>query len=106
LKANPPKGVVALVMAASMSAEVVDQDNDVISDRRFRWASSEDESSEEGGKHLKQADDVESDESGSDSESQEDDQSGGSDAGDDTLEVIYEYVQYPEDSWENASDEA
>ncbi|KAH8242462.1 hypothetical protein KR032_006993, partial [Drosophila birchii] len=34
-------GVLALVFAVSMSAEVAEQDNDVISDRRYRWDSSE-----------------------------------------------------------------
>ncbi|XP_037722384.1 uncharacterized protein LOC119555199 [Drosophila subpulchrella] len=35
-------GVLAIVIAVSLSSEVVDQGNDAISDRRFRWEFSED----------------------------------------------------------------
>ncbi|XP_017034085.1 anaphase-promoting complex subunit 15B [Drosophila kikkawai] len=40
-------GVLALVFAVSMSAEVAERDSDVISDRRYRWPSSEQGSDEE-----------------------------------------------------------
>ncbi|KAH8246197.1 hypothetical protein KR038_003092, partial [Drosophila bunnanda] len=39
-------GVLALVFAVSMSEEVAEKDNDVISDRRYRWEFSEEDSDE------------------------------------------------------------
>ncbi|XP_016970564.2 uncharacterized protein LOC108038305 [Drosophila rhopaloa] len=61
-------GVLAVVIAASLSAEAVNEVNDVISDRRFRWEFSED--SDESDDDL-QDDDDNGDQDGSDGKSGE-----------------------------------
>ncbi|XP_034659371.1 uncharacterized protein LOC117895662 [Drosophila subobscura] len=78
-------GVLALVIAASLSTEAVEQDSEGISDRRYRWASEEDNS---------QASEEDAD------EEDQDDQSNNS--GDDGTweEEIIEYVP-AEQSWED-----
>ncbi|XP_017058812.1 uncharacterized protein LOC108099701 [Drosophila ficusphila] len=84
-------GVLAIVIAVSMSAEA--QDNDVISDRRFRWEFSHD-----------------SDESAHDLQEDDADQSnnGGKPSGQDTIEIIDEesWESDPKKSKESASNES
>ncbi|XP_022227712.2 uncharacterized protein LOC111077660 [Drosophila obscura] len=48
-------GVLALVLSASLSAEAVEQESEGISDRRYRWASEEDNS--EDSQDLEDAED-------------------------------------------------
>ncbi|KAH8360897.1 hypothetical protein KR084_011861, partial [Drosophila pseudotakahashii] len=77
-------GVLAMVIAASLSSAA---DNDVISDRRFRWEFSQD--SDESANDL-QEDDAEDDDDQDDS---------GSDGA--SNEVVYEYIEYDPESSES-----
>ncbi|XP_033159076.1 uncharacterized protein LOC117140336 [Drosophila mauritiana] len=85
-------GIIAMVIAASLSSDVVDKGDDVISDRRFRWEFSQD-----------------SDESANDL--QEDDEDDDEDAAnDDSASEEILIIEYPEGyesgSNESASDES
>ncbi|BFF99458.1 uncharacterized protein DMAD_07366 [Drosophila madeirensis] len=82
-------GVLALVIATSLSTEAVEQDSEGISDRRYRWASEEDNSEDNSQASEEDAD-----------EEDQDDQ--GNNSGDDGTweEEIIEYVP-AEQSWED-----
>ncbi|XP_017053027.1 uncharacterized protein LOC108096157 [Drosophila ficusphila] len=88
-------GVLAVVIAATMSAEA--QDNDVISDRRFRWDFSQDSDDS--------ANDLQEDDS-ADNAAQSD--NGGKSGGQDTVEIIEEgsFENDPKQSKESASIES
>ncbi|KAH8339305.1 hypothetical protein KR074_011031, partial [Drosophila pseudoananassae] len=101
-------GVLALVLVANVSSAAID-DQDVISDRRYRWDSSE-QVSDEAPKYLEQADDVEEDDD-QDSGSNEDDVSEGSGSDEDGSYYLVSEWYEPIDgkSWEdleNDSDES
>ncbi|XP_017156813.1 protein SDA1 homolog [Drosophila miranda] len=92
-------GVLALVIAASLSSEAVEQDSEGISDRRYRWASEENNS-----ENSEDSADAEDDQDQGD----QDDQGNNSDEDGEWEEEIIEYVPAGE-SWEdleNGSDEA
>lgn len=94
-----------MVLVANVSSAAIDdQDQDVISDRRYRWDSSEQDSGEEP-KYLEQADDVEDDED-QDSDSDQDDDASGSDE-DGSIYVVSEWYE-PLDgkSWEELESES
>lgn len=96
-----------MVFVANVSSAAID-DEDVISDRRYRWDSSEQESDEKP-KYLEQADDVEDDDDQDSESAQDDDDSEGSDE-DGSVYVVSEWYE-PLDgkSWEeleNDSDES
>ncbi|XP_039488653.1 rRNA-processing protein EFG1 [Drosophila santomea] len=83
-------GIIAMVMAASLSSKVKEQDDDVISDRRFRWEFSQD--SDESANDLQEDDD--------DDVENDDDQD---DSGSGSEEIWI--IEYPE-GYESASDES
>ncbi|XP_017086242.1 nucleosome assembly protein 1;1 [Drosophila eugracilis] len=97
-------GVLVMVIAASLSQKVVDQENDAISDRRFRWEFSQD--SDESANDLQEDDDDEDDSELDDDDDEEDDEDDiGSDESDDLNTV--EIITYTEPaSSESASNEA
>ncbi|EDX10597.1 rRNA-processing protein EFG1 [Drosophila simulans] len=86
-------GIIAMVIAASLSSDVVDKGDDVISDRRFRWEFSQD--SDESANDLQEDDDDDDDEDAADDDS----------ASEEIL--IIEYPEgYESGSNESASDES
>ncbi|EDW40372.1 GL25210 [Drosophila persimilis] len=101
-------GVLALVIAASLSSEAVEQDSEGISDRRYRWASEEDNSEDSEDSADAEDDEDQGDQDDQGNNSDEDDQGNNSDEDGEWEEEIIEYVPAGE-SWEdleNGSDEA
>ncbi|XP_016958921.2 uncharacterized protein LOC108030540 [Drosophila biarmipes] len=83
-------GVLAMVIAVSLSSEAVNQDSDGISDRRFRWEFSED--SDESANDLQEARDGQDD--------------SGSEGSDITISESIEYQPASSKSIESGSTEA
>ncbi|EDV52159.1 phosphopantothenoylcysteine decarboxylase subunit VHS3 [Drosophila erecta] len=96
-------GIIAMVIAVSLSSEVEGQGDDVISDRRFRWEFSND--SDESANDLQEDDDddADADDDDADDDDENDDDSS---SGEDEI-LIIEYPEgYESGSDESASDES